>query len=78
MATKKKTRKKTGMINLTTLRRMAKKAFGDETRVEESRSSYTGVWNSQTTGLEGVGVSHTNRAVARRALKAALEVVVKG
>ena len=75
MATKKKTRKQTGMINLATLRRMAKKAFGDDTKVGE----YPGnTWNIATTGTEGVCVDHANRAVARRMMKVALEAALKG
>jgi hypothetical protein len=78
MATKKKSRKQTGMINLTTLRRMAKKAFGDATKVQERRRSYDKVWCVSTTGVEGVDVCHTDRATTRKMLKAALEAALKG
>lgn len=78
MATKKKTRKKTGMINLTTLRRLAKKAFGKDTRIEEHKAEYKGTWLLNTSGESGAGAEHTDRATARRMLKAALEATLKG
>jgi hypothetical protein len=77
MATKKKSRKQTGMINLATLRRLAKKAFGDDTKVGEGRRNYDKTWDISTTGSEGLCISHLNRATARRMLKAALEAAVK-
>jgi hypothetical protein len=78
MAIKKKPRKQTGMINLTTLRRLAKKVFGDDTKVYEyPRRTRVGgkVWEISTTGEESVGIYYVNRAVARRALKVALEAL---
>jgi hypothetical protein len=79
MATKKKPRKQTGMINLTTLRRLAKKVLGDDTGIYEyPRRTHVGgeVWEISTTGVEGVGIYHANRATARHMLKAALEAAL--
>lgn len=82
MATK-KTRKKTGMINLTTLRRLAKKAFGRPSQIiEEFRDTWAIYALVET--LEGdralsvVRIHHPDRATARRMLKAALEATLKG
>jgi len=75
---KKKTRKRTGMINLTTLRRLAKKAFGKDVRTVEENTDFKGTWILGTSGESGVGVEHTDRAVARRMLKAALDAALKG
>jgi hypothetical protein len=70
------TKKKAPMVTLVALRRLAKKALGDDVKAVEVHGG--DVWNVWTTGILGASISHTNRALARRALKAALEALVKG
>lgn len=74
--TKKKARKKTGMINLSTLRRMAKRAFGVDVNVFENNNVG---WNMivRLNVLTRILTQHEDRATARRMLKAALEAALK-
>jgi hypothetical protein len=86
MATKKKTRKRTGMINLTTLRRLAKKVYGDVEVAEDSYQPYRRrqiVWRLRVK-LSGdlqawstlLVLEHEDHSTARRMLKAALEAAL--
>ena len=86
--TKKKTRKKTGMINLTTLRRLAKRVYGDVEVAEDSYPPYRRhnqiVWRVRVK-LSGelqswstlLVLEHEDHAIARRMFKAALEAALK-
>jgi hypothetical protein len=60
--------------SLAELRGLAKKAFGKDAGIEETRA-YIAL---DAQGGVGIAVDHTDRAFARRVLKAALEAALKG